>query len=182
MKRSITIVLASACLTSSLATAAEDLFAYPPQGRTEAQQKQDQYECHQWAVEQTKFDPVQYASQNTSAPAVSGAPSITPSQSSAQNRGALSAVGGAAQGAAIAEVAGGDAGNGAAAGAALGLFKQRRAMLEAEARRAQSQQQAQLQARAQQTQKSDELKAKQKDYQRARGACFRARGYTVSEG
>jgi hypothetical protein len=173
MKRSITFFVASACLASGLAAGAEDLFAYPPKGRTEAQQKQDRYECHQWAVEQTKFDPVEYASQSTSTPATNAAPSTSSPPSSARNRGAMSAVGGAAQGAAIAGVAGGDAGDAAAAGAALGLFKQRRAMLEAEAKRAQSQPQPQ---------KSDELKAKQKEYQRARGTCFRARGYTVSEG
>src|SRR5690349_15675632 len=40
---------------------AQDLFAYPPQGRAQPQQQQDQFECHQWAVEQTHFDPVQYA-------------------------------------------------------------------------------------------------------------------------
>ncbi len=32
-------------------------FVYPRNGQSEAQQSQDRFECHQWAVEQTGFDP-----------------------------------------------------------------------------------------------------------------------------
>lgn len=34
-----------------------DLFAYPKAGQSTAQQATDRYECHQWAVKQTGFDP-----------------------------------------------------------------------------------------------------------------------------
>lgn len=35
-----------------------ELFVYPRNGQTEAQQGTDRYECHTWAVGQTGFDPV----------------------------------------------------------------------------------------------------------------------------
>jgi hypothetical protein len=37
--------------------AAADLFAYPKSGQTTAQQSTDRFECHEWAVKQTGFDP-----------------------------------------------------------------------------------------------------------------------------
>jgi hypothetical protein len=36
-----------------------DLFAYPKNGQTEAQQATDRFECHKWANGQTGFDPTQ---------------------------------------------------------------------------------------------------------------------------
>lgn len=41
------------------APASDRLFAYPDRGQSEAQQKEDRYECHRWAVTQTGFDPTQ---------------------------------------------------------------------------------------------------------------------------
>jgi hypothetical protein len=35
------------------------LFIYPSRGQSQAQQDKDRYECHQWAVEQTDYDPTQ---------------------------------------------------------------------------------------------------------------------------
>jgi hypothetical protein len=35
------------------------MFIYPRKGQTQAQQDRDRYECHQWAVEQTGYDPTQ---------------------------------------------------------------------------------------------------------------------------
>jgi len=35
----------------------EDLYVYPRNGQSEAQQAQDRYECHRWAVDETGFDP-----------------------------------------------------------------------------------------------------------------------------
>ena len=45
----------------------QGLFAYPNAGQNEAQQSRDKYECHQWAVSQTGFDP-------TTAPPLASAP------------------------------------------------------------------------------------------------------------
>lgn len=35
----------------------DDLFIYPKNGQSEAQQSTDRYECHRWAADQTAFDP-----------------------------------------------------------------------------------------------------------------------------
>lgn len=48
-------------------------FVYPRQGQTAAQQATDEYECHQWAVGQTGFDPTNAATgQPTAMPARRG--------------------------------------------------------------------------------------------------------------
>jgi Family of unknown function (DUF6515) len=39
-----------------------DVFVYPKNDQTDAQQSQDKYECHKWAAEQSGFDPTQYIS------------------------------------------------------------------------------------------------------------------------
>ncbi len=44
---------------STAAPAAADIVIYPKNGQSEAQQSQDRYECHRWAVGQTGFDPTQ---------------------------------------------------------------------------------------------------------------------------
>ena len=35
----------------------QELFIYPKQGQSEKRQETDRYQCHQWAVDQTDFDP-----------------------------------------------------------------------------------------------------------------------------
>jgi hypothetical protein len=37
----------------------EKLFIYPRKGQSEKQQATDRYECHRWAVDQTRYDPTQ---------------------------------------------------------------------------------------------------------------------------
>ena len=37
----------------------EKLFIYPRKGQTEKEQATDRYECHRWAVDQTRYDPTQ---------------------------------------------------------------------------------------------------------------------------
>lgn len=39
------------------APAAAELYLYPRNGQSEAQQATDRYECHRWAADQTGFDP-----------------------------------------------------------------------------------------------------------------------------
>jgi hypothetical protein len=39
--------------------ASRDLYAYPKNGQSEAQQKQDRDECRRWSTQQTGFDPTQ---------------------------------------------------------------------------------------------------------------------------
>lgn len=118
--RLVTFLAAVAANVAVLGTlAAQEPFAYPPAGRTPEQQRQDQFECHQWAVEQSHFDPSAYAAR---APTQAAKP-----QSNAQPSTGAAVVGGAARGALIAEVADEDSGDGARAGAALGVLRARRA-------------------------------------------------------
>lgn len=37
----------------------EQLYVYPKEGQDEATQATDRYECHRWAVDQTRYDPTQ---------------------------------------------------------------------------------------------------------------------------
>jgi uncharacterized protein DUF6515 len=39
------------------ASESTDIFVYPKNGQSEAQQSNDRYECHAWAVQQSGFDP-----------------------------------------------------------------------------------------------------------------------------
>lgn len=64
MKRFIPRPLASgltlaACLAASLAGSAQQgqPFAYPNGGQSQEQQSADRFQCHQWSVSQTGFDP-----------------------------------------------------------------------------------------------------------------------------
>jgi hypothetical protein len=103
MKRTRFIGLACA-LTLGIAVAswAAHPYVYPAKGQSAEQQQKDKWECHQWAVQQTGFDPSQ------------------PVEQSLPRSGLL---GGAARGAALGAVGGaigGDAGKGAAIGAAVG--------------------------------------------------------------
>lgn len=42
---------------ASTASAADDVFVYPRNGQSTEDQSRDRFECHQWAVTQTGFDP-----------------------------------------------------------------------------------------------------------------------------
>lgn len=139
---------------------------YPAKGQSAQQQKKDEAECYAWAKEKTGYDPA-------AAPAVA-APPPPPTQPVGGERG-RSAVRGALGGAVIGEIANDDAGKGAAIGATVGVMaggaKQRQKQAANQQAAAQQQQAAaqQQQAAAQQ----------QQQFQRAYGACFEGRGYTV---
>jgi hypothetical protein len=134
---------------------AQGLYVYPAKGQSQEQQNRDQYECHNWAVSQTGFDPTASSAQ---------APAPAPPA-----RGGV--VRGGARGAAVGAVGGaiaGDAGKGAAIGAAAGgLFGGMR-----QAEQNAYQQQAQAQASSQQAAARDA-------YNRALRACLTGRGYTI---
>lgn len=127
---------------------------YPAKEQTPEQQKQDEYECHQWAVEQTGFDPTRNQQ-------------VTQQQSSPKGGAIKGAAGGALVGAGIGAIAG-DARKGAAIGAGAGAVgggakqRQQRQQQEAAAQQSQADQQAQINS-----------------YNKAKGACLEGRGYTV---
>ena len=131
-------------------------YIYPSKGQTPEQQNKDRYECSQWAISQSGYDPSK--------------PPQTTSPNTQQPQG--HALRGAGRGAAAGAIGGaiaGDAGTGAAAGAAIGGaaggIRRRRAKKQAQ------QQQAEAQAAA---------AGGQDAYNRAFAACLQGRGYTVN--
>ena len=141
-----------ACAVTGLAQA--DVYVAPKQGQSQQQFQQDQFDCHNWAQQQTGFNPSQ--------PVVVNAP---PPQTGGAIRGAA---GGAAIGA-VGGAIGGNAGKGAAIGAGVGatagLIRQNRnnrAAADA-TRQAQAQQQAGMQ-----------------QYESAYATCLQGRGYATS--
>ena len=134
---------------------AQNIIAYPARGQGPQQQERDRYDCYNWAVQQTGYNPqTQYAGSTAPPPPPGGG--VLPG---AARGAALGAVGGAI---------GGDAGKGAAIGAGVGgLFGGMRRR-EAENQQYQYQQQ-QAAASAQ----------RNAGFDRAMGACLQGRGYTV---
>ena len=144
------------CVAATGATAQTGRpYVYPSKGQTQEQQARDRYDCNQWAVSQSRFNP-----SNPS-------PTSTSSQQ-AQGR----AAGGAARGAAVGAAGGaieGDPGaraaSGAARGGVFGAIRRRRERNKAE----QEQEQAQA---------GDASGLE--SYNRAFGACMQGRGYAVN--
>ncbi len=171
-------------------------FVYPKAGQSEQQQSKDRFECHEWAVSQTGFDP-------SNAPPIASAPPPPPAaygQQQAQqqrsgggflgigNGGMLQGTGvmgdaatGAALGAAGGAIAG-NAGQGAAIGAvASTLFG---ALHRATDKPAPAPQPApngyQQQQQAAAQQEYNQRLQMTNDYNRAFGTCMTARNYTVN--
>ena len=141
-------------LTMATESVNAELMIYPAQGQTPEQQQKDEFECHQWAVQQTGYDPTK--AQQTS------------QQPTTQRGGVLrGAAGGALVGGGIGAIAG-DAGKGAAIGAGTGAVvggarqRQQNVQNEAANQRAAANQQAQLDS-----------------YNKARSVCLEGKGYTV---
>ena len=134
---------------------AQNIIAYPMQGQGPEQQQRDRYDCYNWAVQQTGYDPQAQPLYGSTAPPPVGGGVFK----GAFGGAALGAVGGAI---------GGNAGEGAAIGAAVGgLFGGfRRRELEM-----QQEQMDQQQAAAQRT--------RSYYFARAETACLRGRGYSV---
>ncbi|BDG05605.1 glycine zipper family protein [Anaeromyxobacter oryzae] len=133
------------------------LYVYPSKGQTKDVQDKDEYDCYQWAKQQSGIDPLAPA---TAAPAQ---PAEAPKGGAVKG-----AAKGAAAGAAIGAVAG-DAGKGAAIGATAGGVKGvagKKKQQEAAAKEAT----AATQQQAQQTTAT---------FNKAFGVCLEGRGYSV---
>jgi hypothetical protein len=144
-------------LTYNQISTALKLYAFPAKGQTQQKQKEDEFECYKWAMEQSGIDPLNL-------PKVEAAPAQT-GPSGGAVKGAAK---GAAAGVAIGAIAG-DAGEGAAIGATAGAVKGRRA-----GKQAQKQQNQQAQATA--ANAEQELK---NSYIKAFSACMEGKGYTL---
>lgn len=146
------------------ASAIAQQIIYPASGQSPQQQKKDEGECYSWAKEKTGYDPAQ-ATQYVAPP--------PPQQSTGGERVRGAGIG-ALGGAAIGAIAG-DTGKGAAIGAVGGVLvgghRQRQKQASNDQANAQYQQNV-----AQQQQYTAQ---QQQDFQRAYGACFEGRGYTV---
>jgi Glycine-zipper domain len=103
--RHLTGLMLLGAIAAATPCLAQSLVIYPAKGQSPAQQDQDRYACHRWAVQQSGFDPSVAAPQ----PAPYGA---TPMRGAVRGA-AVGAVGGAI---------GGNAGKGAAIGAASGAL------------------------------------------------------------
>ena len=153
MLRGFAIVLLSTWIPT-LSLAQSQLFIYPQQGQNEEQQSRDRFECHNWAVQQSGFNPT-------------NPPPMAQPQSTGGGEVARGGARGAATGAVVGAITG-NPGRGAARGAVIGGavgVGRRRA-------RKQQEQQAQAQAQAQHQQGLD-------SYNRALSACLGGRGYVV---
>jgi hypothetical protein len=139
------------------------VYFYPLQGQTEAQQDRDRYECHNWSVRTTGFDPSRRL-----APGDTRA-TVVPAQSDAQHIGA-GAVVGALIGAAVAGR--GDAGGGAVIGAVAG------GVLGAAAADADKQQAARIEQQYNRR-GSGRYEREAAEFRRAMSACLEGRGYSV---
>jgi len=154
MKRRTAAVVVglAACVLVSAAQA--EVFVYPKPGQSQESFESDQYACHNWATQQTGFNPAAPPQAAAAPPPATGG-----------------AVRGGARGAAVGAVGGaiaGDAGKGAAVGAAVGgtagAMRQNRYNREVAA--------ASQQAQAQQ-------QAGYANYEKAYAACLSGRGYSV---
>lgn len=134
-----------------------EMFVYPAKGQSQEQQSKDEYACHQWAVQQTGFDPAQQQ------PAASG------KSSSGGGEVVKGGAAGALVGLGIGSLAG-EAGKGAAIGAGAGaLFGGLR-----KHDRNKQQEAAQQQAQA-------NRQAQMNKYNTAKQACLEAKGYSVKQ-
>lgn len=139
---------------------------YPANGQSVAQQDRDRYDCYQWSVSQTHFDP------NQASLAQRQRVQVVPGTPEGQNV-AAGAVTGAVLGAIVTRPR--DAGIGAVIGAITG------AAVGASADAAQAQQADRIQQRydARDAQQAALLDAQINNYRRAMSACLEGRGYTV---
>ena len=186
MTRSLVATVLASILPFAVQAQQGKVFAYPNAGQSQEQQQADNYQCHQWAVGQTGFDP----SQNYAAPPAQYAGQTPPAASQQQGGGLLGIGGGgmfkgggmlgdAATGAALGAAGGalaGDAGKGAAIGAlAAGVLgAASRAVSPGQpAPPPQAVPPPNYQAAPQDQQRRGE-------YNAAFGACMKARNYTVN--
>ena len=143
------------CVAATGATAqTRRPYIYASKGQTQEQQDRDKYECNQWAVGQSGFDPSNPSLTSTSSQQAQGRPG-----GGAARGAAVGAVGGAIEG-----DPGARAASGAARGGVFGAIRRRRERNEAE----------QEQERAQ-TASASSLES----YNRALAACMQGRGYAV---
>ena len=147
----------TAKMTYNQISQAMNKYVFPAKEQSQQQQKEDEFACYLWAVEQSGIDPLNLPKAEP-----------VPVQTGPTGGAVKGAAGGAAAGAAIGAIAG-DAGKGAAIGATAGAMRGVKKGKEAQA---QQNQQAQANAAA-----SDQ--AKKDSFQKAFSVCMEGKGYTI---
>jgi len=140
------------------------VYFYPLQGQSAQQQDRDRYECYNWSVRQTGFDPARHLAPGEERDSVVPAPS-----SGGQTIGAAAAVG-AVIGAITASP--GHGAKGAAIGALAGTVV-------GSAAAASQQQQAPQVTHYRDSRGVRRYEQQATDYRRAMSACLEGRGYSV---
>lgn len=148
------------------AVAGSEIFVYAARGQTDKQLDRDRYECHNWAVAQSHYnpsDPHLAPHQQIQVVAVPGPPhdTIAGAVAGAMIGAAIGSPHDSAQGAVVGAIAGG------AMGAASDSARQK------EAARVNGANSSQAQA------ERARLEKQASDYKRAISACLEGRGYTV---
>ena len=139
------------------------VYFYPLQGQSEAQQDRDQYECFNWAVRQTGFDPSRHAVP------VEQRAAVEPARSPGQAIGAAAAVG-AVIGAIAARP--GNTAEGAVVGAMAGTVL-------GSAAAAAEQSDAERVSRYRERRVDRRFDQQAGEFRRATSACLEGRGYSV---
>ena len=147
-------------------TAGSDVYVYPSKGQTEKQLDRDRYECHNWAVAQSHYNPSDTHLAPHQQVRVVGMP--PPGRDTA-----VGAMTGAVIGSSVAGRH--DSGQGAVAGAIVGavIGASSDAARQKNANAANSRVSAEAQA------ERARLERQAADYRRAISACLEGRGYTV---
>jgi len=170
--RYLTGAIASILFLTAMSAWAQDLFVYPAEGQSDEQLADDRYECHVWAVQESRFDPSQLG--ETAPPRIVRVPVPENEAEGATEKGVIA---GTIAGAVIGRddnrgrsaILGGVIG--AIAGAAIEQQGERQAREQAEA-------EAQREAERLAENKA-ELAVRRSNYRRAMTACLEGRGYTV---
>lgn len=153
---------------SGPAVASAEIFVYAARGQTERQLDRDRYECHNWAVRQSQYDPSDPRLAPHQQVQVVTVPSPPPGQST---------IAGAVAGAMIGAVIGHphDSAEGAVVGAIAG------GAMGAATESARNQQTARVNSRISADAQAERarLEKQASDYRRAISACLEGRGYTV---
>ncbi len=173
------------------------VFAYPSGGQSQQQQEADRYQCHQWAVSQTGFDPTAMPPPQAVPPPPPQGYSDQPPPQQQQSSGGFLGIGNggmfkgggmlgdAATGAALGAAGGALAGN-AGQGAAIGALASTVLGVATKAVKGNSQPppapppQGYDYYQQNQAQAAQERQRRMGDYNGAFGACMKARNYTIN--
>ncbi|HEX5127609.1 MAG TPA: hypothetical protein VFW00_12765 [Rhodocyclaceae bacterium] len=145
-----------------------EVYAYPKQGQSLDQQKRDRFECYNWAVKQTGFEPSKLPPDGT-VRTVRVEPAVSPNHDAT-----VLGVTGALIGAAVSRP------SNALAGAAIGGVVGAAAGSASDADREATAQRIEDAENANQNARGARLEERAAEYRRAMGACLEGRGYTVN--